>query len=252
MAPVIEPPTPAQQGETLTPEPEAPRRNPWLRVGASVLAVALIPAALLGLLLVLVAALSSAQEPNPFIADGFMCCTHPDTWTEVGVGTLVTGLLVGLTVLSVLAMVSLFAYADGGRWFGWGTLLQIPAMAGGATVVGMALLIAPQAGSARTPPDCDALELQGDLAGFADGGFSSSPSRAKEEQEQVMAVAACDTVDGKTPAEVKAQLGAADSEELDDPGFGQGEREYVDYGILRLTFENGRVVDSTLVSPASG
>ena len=102
-----------------------------MRVLAGVAAIAIVLVALWGVLFILLSAGSSAQAPDPFIADGDPCCGHPATWGEVRAGIAWTLALVVLDGLLFGVAVALMSWATRDRWPQPRRLAWIP---GGALV----------------------------------------------------------------------------------------------------------------------
>lgn len=84
------------------------RHTALARVGAAVLAVALLPAAWFATVMLLFGGLINAQEPDPAVNDGDPCCGYPDTWNEVGQGfvfTVIAGAVIGMLCFAIFATV---------------------------------------------------------------------------------------------------------------------------------------------------
>ena len=115
------------------------------RVVACLAGVALFSFACWSVLLVLLSGAISAQRPDPTVPDGDPCCPYPDTWSEVGLGSVFTlGLSAILGGLFAFALaLTMRAFRD--RWPPLRSLVIGPLAAVALTTlaVGVALLVPP-------------------------------------------------------------------------------------------------------------
>lgn len=118
------------------------RRPILLRLTAGLGGAGLLAIASWGVLFVLLIGAISAQEPDPSVADGDPCCSHPDTWAEVAAGL---GLTVGYALVDALLFalaIALLAWAARGRWPSRRRLALIPAGGVAAATITFAATLA--------------------------------------------------------------------------------------------------------------
>ncbi|HWK26374.1 MAG TPA: hypothetical protein VNS09_07430 [Solirubrobacter sp.] len=204
-------------------------RTSLLRGLAGVAGAALLLFTAWGVLFVFLVGAIAAQAPDPFVENGDPCCGHPDTWSEVVVGV---GWTLGYALADALLVcvgVALVVWATRGRWPRVTRLAYVPVAGVGAVAAILAVVLIPQLGEGRTPPDCDTFA-------FSRSGWRSTDEDAQK--SNAYGIAHCRLVEGRTMAEVRDLLGRPSTS-------GQtGERTYWSYLWLYVFFEHGRAVDA--------
>jgi hypothetical protein len=199
----------------------APERIAAAAAGLVVAGVAVVGAAYVAFSVAL-----AGEAPDPYAPDGDPCCGHPDTWGEVASGAVWT--LAIAVVVSLLAgcALALLCFAARRRWPRGRAVQLLPATIVGGTAVGLAVMIVPNLGEGRARIDCDTYTF--DRAAWASGGVARA--------DQARALDRCDALVGRTPAQVRALLGAPPHE-----GPALENRRWWGYDGLDVEFEDGRV-----------
>lgn len=195
------------------------------------LGIALLPVAAIGALVVLVGYSETAEAPDPFAPDGFICCGHPDTWWQVVQGTVFTAAAVALTGLTFLCACWLLIE----RRFAWRRLATHGAGLAALAVAVIMVAVGLDRDQAVVPPDCD--EFRFDAQGYRGDLDLRGSGRV------LLGLADCDVLTGRTPREVTGLLGPYDASHIGvhEPGTG-----FRDYGVVHVSFENGRVSKASL------
>lgn len=206
----------------------------------------LLPAAF-GAFVSLFVFFGSAKPPSPFVADGLICCGHPDTWLSAVGGVAFAAFLVGASFAVGLIGLAAIQWSSVGRWPRLRLLVGVPAVTAAVVPVLATLLIVPKLGQARVPPDCDAFVLDrrvGQLAG-RDPDFAPAFS-VREHQLAQLGIAHCDALVGRSLREVRALLGPGDWTNRYEWDRRTG---FTDYGLLHVSFEDNRVTTASIQAP---
>lgn len=207
---------------------------------AALLGGALLLAVCIGALVSVALFFSAADPPSPFVGDGFLCCSYPDTWTEVGLGTAATMVAVAGTVALFLAACWLFALTLVIRRPGRRLVGRLTAAAMAVVPVLVAIVIVPRLDEARVAPDCD---------GFVVDRRTAAASSGRARQEALLGVKECGLLIGKTVREARDLIGPSTWTVRDD---GDRRSGFTEFGQLHATFERGRIVSVAIDVPDSG
>lgn len=214
--------------------------NPRLRIGAALLGLGLLFVALILLAVTLAAIASSNNAPSPFVEGGFLCCGHPDTWGEVGLGVVAGAAFAAGAAACVLTAVLLIV----NRRIRMVRFAAAPAVAAALAVISIVIPVAQDRENARTAPECNGFVI--DRRVFR----QRAPSRAHE--RMVLGVAECGQLIGKSRLQVHALLGppAGDPARFDYDRTRDSSSIW--YGPLQVSLERGRVAEVSILPPSSG
>lgn len=220
------------------PRPSASGGLPRLILGIAGIAL-LFPVAV-GLAITIVLFFSSADPPNPFTPDGFICCGRPDTWAATAGG-------VAMTLLAIAGTAALFLAACWAIAVGLGT--RRPSRRTVARVVGSSVAIVSVLAAGRILPRLDEARVAPDCDTFAIDRRAVQAGNGPRFERALLGIEHCGILTGRSLREVRAAMGPSTS-----PSTQRFDRDrrtgFTDYGELRLFLEDNRVVSANVRAPS--
>lgn len=212
--------------------------NRWLTGPAVLVGLLLLVPVFIGALITLAGVAETNGAPNPFVGDEFFCCGHPDTWGEVGLGTLISAAAAATTAAILTIAVMLMANLRPDRT----AFLMGPGLAAAFATAAITVGVVLDLGNLRSTPSCDT--------------FTPDPKLLREDwsdrrhQEMVLGVDRCDALIGRSPEQIRVLFGFV------KPGASQAgynaTPNYIDVGPLRIWFKGRRVSGTKITSPSGG
>jgi hypothetical protein len=194
------------------------------------LGLALMPGVAIGAFAALVLYSGAADPPSPFVGDGFLCCSYPDTWTEVGLGTAATMVAVAGSIALFLVGCWLIGLALDTSRPRPRTMVRTSAAWAAFVLVLIAVDIGLRLDDARVAPSCD---------GFDASRREAAAAFGRDREVALLGLEKCGVLVGKSVGEARSLLGSSTRTFRNQDNRRSG---FMQYSLLHATFERDRIV----------